>query len=82
MLIIFALIILISFSFTFLIRSINEDTIFFTFEEMKISKYIFVYESILNGILFSFFMLFYLCLPTDSFIKICLSSEIFNFVNK
>ncbi len=82
MFIFLGLIIVLSLSFTFLINSIKEDEVLFTFEEKKIAKYIFVYEGILHGIFFSFFLLLYLCLDDDSFIKSFLSSEFFTFVNK
>ena len=74
-------IILCSLSFTFLIKSVDEYTVFFTFEDKPVSKYIFVYESVFHGIFFSFFLLFYLCSP-DNNLKLVLSTEFFTFVNK
>ena len=62
-------------------HSLEEDEYLFTFEEIPISKGIFVYKGILQGVFFSIFILFYLC-SDDLFIKKVLSSEFFNFVNK
>ena len=82
MFIFFILMMVLSLSFSFLINSIKEDDVLFTFEKMKIAKYVFIYEGILHGLFFSFFLLFYLCLDDDSFIRSILSSEFFTFVNK
>ena len=70
-----------SFSYYFLINIAGEGEFFFTFNDMELSKYIFIYKGILQGVLFSLFILFYLI--SDEFaLKKVLSSQFFNFVNK
>ena len=75
------LIIILSLSYTFLIYTMPEGEFLFTFNQRPISKFIFVYKGIMQGIAFSFFMLIYLCSDTSIF-KTVLSSEFFNFFHK
>ena len=70
-----------SFSYTFLLNSLEEDEFLFTFNKIPISKFIFVYKGILQGISFSIVILIYLCL--DDFLpKRVLSSKFFGFTHK
>ena len=70
-----------SFSYTFLLNSLEEDKFLFTFNKIPISKFIFVYKGILQGISFSIIILIYLCL--DDFLpKRVLSSKFFGFTHK
>ena len=75
------LIFVLSFSYYLLINIMGEGEFFFTFNDMELSKYIFIYKGILQGIFFSVFILFYLC-AGESLFKRILSSEIFNFIHK
>ena len=70
-----------SLPFSFIINSIKEDEIIFRFREIPIAKYIFIYESSLQGIFFCFFLLFYLCSDLN-FFKTILASEFYVFTNK
>ena len=70
-----------SLPFSFLINSTKEDEIIFTFKEIPIAKFFFVYEGSFQGIFFCFFLLFYLCSDTNIY-KTILSSEFFVFTNK
>ena len=82
MLICLVLIFIISSIYTFIVRSMEERKIVFTFEEYPISKFIYIYEGIIIGLLFSFFLLFYLCSDSNNFLRNILSSEFFIFTHK
>ena len=82
MLIFFILILVFSSMYTIIENNLNETEIIFTFEEHPFSKFIFTYEGIIVGLLFSFFILFYLCLNTNGFLRNILSSEFFIFSHK
>ena len=82
MLIFFFLILIFSSMYTIIERNLNKTEIIFTFEEQPLSKFICIYEGIIVGLLFSFFVLFYLCLNTNGFIRNVLSSEFFIFSHK
>ena len=76
------LIFLLSFSYYLLVNVIGDGEFFFTFDERPLSKYIFIYKGIIHGLLFSAFILVYVCLQDDAFLKKILSSEFFNFTHK
>ena len=82
MLIFLFLIIIISSIYSLVVNYMNEIQILFTFEEKPFMKYIFVYEGIIVGLLFSFLLLIYLCSSVNSFIRNILSSEFFIFSHK
>ena len=81
MFIFISIIIFLSFSFSFLLKTVAEDEFLFTFKEKPVAKFIYVYKGTIQGIFFAFFILFYLC-SGNSFLKVVLSSEFFNFFHK
>ena len=81
MLICLVLIFFTSSIYTFIVRNLEEREILFTFEEYPISKFSYIYEGIIVGLIFSIFLLFYLCSDNNS-LKNILSSEFFIFSHK
>ena len=75
-------IIIVSSIFTFIINRLNDTELLFTFEDIPFSKFLVVYEGIIVGLLFSFFILFYLCESANNFFRSILSSRFFIFVHK
>ena len=73
---IFTIIILLS--FTFVIN--HEDKLFFEFNIF--TKFMYTYEGIICGILFSIFIVTYLSLNSESTLRIVISSEFIFFINK
>ena len=82
MLIFICLLISISFGYTIIENSLESDKVLFTFEGVPISKFIYVYESIFSGLIFSVFILFYLCSNINNVFANALSSEFFLFSYK
>ena len=65
-------------SFIFVIN--HEDKLFFEFNNF--TKFMYVYEGIICGILFSIFIVIYLSLSSESTVRIVISSEFLIFINK
>ena len=82
MLISICLLIAISFCYTIIEKSLEPDRVLFTFDEVPISKFIYVYEGIFSGLFFSIFILFYLCSNISNVFTDVLSSEFFLFSHK
>ena len=81
MLICLVLIFFASSTYTLIMKNLEEREILFTFEEYPISKFIYIYEGIIVGLIFSFFLLFYLS-SDSNFLRNILSSEFFIFTHK
>ena len=73
------LMVCISSIFSFIIKSfdISGNKLIFDFEEFPITKFMYVYEGIISGLIFSIFIIFYLTLNPNNTFKIIFSSDLF-----
>ena len=69
----------ISSKFSFIMNSldISGNKLIFDFEEFPITKFMYVYEGIISGLIFSIFIIIYLTLNPNNIFKIILSSDLF-----
>jgi len=69
----------ISSKFSFIMNSFDNsgNKIIFDFEEFPITKFMYVYEGIISGLIFSIFIIIYLTLNPNNIFKIIFSSDLF-----